>query len=53
MLTDIGMLLMVEKGRKMWKDYDKNKESTYLWYWDGKHLHGWTISQMLLVDGFK
>ena len=47
------MLLMVEKGRKMWKDYDKNKESTYLWYWDGIDLHGWTTSQMLLVDDFK
>ena len=50
LLTDINMLLMVEKGirggichsiyryakanNKYMKDYDKNKESSYLKYWD-------------------
>ena len=52
LLTDIDMLLMVEKGirericnaihqyakanNKYMKDYDKNKESSYLKYWDVK-----------------
>ena len=25
------------------KDYYKNKESSYLNYWDVKHLYGWAI----------
>ena len=49
-LTDIDMLLMVQKGitgrifhsvyryakanNKYMKDYDKNKESSYIQYWD-------------------
>ena len=53
LLTDINMLLMVEKGirggichsiyqytkanNKYMKDYDKNKESLYLQYWDVKN----------------
>ena len=45
LLTDIDMLLMVENGchsiyryaktnNKYMKDYDKNKKSSYLQYWD-------------------
>ena len=53
-LTDISMLLMVEKGltggvchsiyryakanNKYMKDYDENKESSYLQYWDANNL---------------
>ena len=56
LLTDIDMLLIVEKvirGRKChsihryakvnnkyMKDYDKNKESSYIQYWDINHLYG-------------
>ena len=53
------MLLMVEKGirggichaihwyakvnNRYTKDYDKNKESTYLKYLDVNNLYGWTM----------
>ena len=69
LITDIDMLLMVEKGirggvchaihrypkanNKYMKDYDKNKESSYIQYWDANNLHGWEMSQKLPADGFK
>ena len=56
LLADIDMLLMVEKGirggicnkihqyaktnNKFMKDYDKNKESSYLNYWNVNNLYG-------------
>ena len=69
LLTDICILLMVEKGiregichsinryakanHKYIKDYDKNKESSYLKYWDVNNLFGWALSKKLLLNGFK
>ena len=66
---DIGMLLMVEKGirggichsisqhakanNKQMKDYDENKESSCLKYWDMNNLYGWPMSQKLPVNDFK
>ena len=63
------MLLMVEKGiggcicsaiylcskanNKYMKNYYKNKESSYLSYWDVNKLNGWPISQKLLVNSFE
>ena len=35
------------------KDYEKNKESCYLKYWDVNNLYQWAISQNLPVNGFK
>ena len=35
------------------KDYDKNKESSYLKYWDVNNLYGWPTSQKLSVNGLK
>ena len=69
LLTDIDMLLMVEKGitggtchaihqyakanNKYMKDYDKNKESSYLKYWDVNNLYGWAMLQKPPVNNFE
>ena len=58
LLTDIDM---VEKGirggichsiyryvtasNKYMKDYDKNKESPYIQYWNVNNFYGWAVSQ--------
>ena len=68
-LTNVDMLLMVEKGirggichaihryakanNKYMKNYNKNKESSYIQYLDGNNLYGWAMSQKLPVDEFK
>ena len=69
LLTDYDMLLMVEEGirggichaihrhaianNKYMKNYDKNKESSYIQYLDINNLYGWAMSQKLPVNGFK
>ena len=35
------------------KNYDKNKESSYIQYLDANNLYGWAMSQILHVNGFK
>ena len=35
------------------KDYDKNKESSYIQYWDANNLYGWAMSQNLPVNNFE
>ena len=35
------------------KDYDKNKESSHLKYWDVNNLHSWAMSKNLPVNDFK
>ena len=50
-LNNIDTLLMIEKGirgyvkanNKYIKNYDKNKESSYLKYWDVNNWYGWAI----------
>ena len=37
----------------IWNINDKNKESSYLKYWDVNNLHGWPMSQKLSVNNFK
>ena len=69
LLTDYDMLLMVEEGirggichsihrharanNKYMKNYDENKESSYIQYLDTNNLYGWAMPQKLLVNGFK
>ena len=59
--TDISMLLMLEKGirggicrtihqyakanNKYLKDCDKNKELSYVKYWDINNVYGWVMPQ--------
>ena len=68
-LTDMDVLLKVEKeisggichaihwyvkaNNKYMKDYDENKESSYLEYRDINNLYAWAISQKLPVNKFK
>ena len=34
------------------KDYDENKELSYIQYWDVNNWYGWVMSQMLPVNNF-
>ena len=40
-------------NNKYMKNYDKNKESSYIQYLDASNLYGWAMSQKLPVNGFK
>ena len=42
-----------EANNKYMKNYDKNKESSYIQYLDANNLYGWAMSQKLPLDGFK
>ena len=69
LLTDYDMLLMVEEAikggichsihrhatsnNKYMKNYDENKESSYIQYLDANNLYGCAMSQKLPVNGFK
>ena len=69
LLSDIDMLLMVEKSirerlcnaihqyrkanNKYMKDYDKNKKSSYLNYWDVNNVYRSEMSQKLPVNNFE
>ena len=69
LLTDENMFLTCEEGirggicnnvhsyaeanNKYMKNYDKNKESSFLIYVDANNLYRWAMSKKLPVDGFK
>ena len=40
-------------NNKYMKNYDENKESSYIQYLDTNNLYGWAMSQKLPVNGFK
>ena len=42
-----------EANNKYMKNYDKNKESSFLMYVDAKNLYVWAMSKKLPEDGFK
>ena len=68
LLTDVDMLLMVEKGikggtchamhryakanNKYMKDYNKDEEEPFLEYLDANNLYGWAMSEPLPADSF-
>ena len=68
-LTDVHMLLMVEKGARegicheihryakannqYMKNYDKNKGPSYIQYLDANNLYVWAKSKKLRANGFK
>ena len=43
----------VKADNKYMKDYDKNKESSYIQYWDVNNLYVWAKSQKLPVNNFE
>ena len=43
----------MQKLIKFMKNYDKNKESSYIKCWDVNNLYGWAISQKLLANNFQ
>ena len=69
LLTDYDILLMIEEGirggichaiqryakgnNKYIRDYDKNKESSYIQYLDANNLYGKAMSEKLPVRGFR
>ena len=40
-------------NNKYMKDYDENKESSYIQYWDVSNLYGWAMSQKLPGNNFE
>ena len=62
LLTNNDLLRMVEKGirggichaiHRYAKANDKDKELSFLEYYDANNLYGWAMSQKLPADGFK
>ena len=53
MLCNIQFIDMQKVNNKYMKDYDKNKESSYIKYLDVNSLYGWAMSQKFPVNNFE
>ena len=42
-----------KSNNKYMKNYNKNKESSYIQYLDANNFYGWAMSQKLPVNGFE
>ena len=42
-----------KSNNKYMADYDKNKESSYIWHWNVNNLYGWAMLQKLPVTKFE
>ena len=67
-ISDINVHLFIEKGmrggisnickryaltnNKYLENYDSNKESTFIMYWDANNLYGWGVNQSLPYSDF-
>ena len=51
--SNISLYQYAKANKKYMKDYDQNKESSYLQYWDGNNLYDWAKSQKLPVNNFE
>ena len=40
-------------NNKCMNNYDKNKESSYLQYWNVNNLYGWAVPQKVPVNNFE
>ena len=49
----IKYIVMQSQNNKYMKNYNKNKESSFLMYVDANNLYSWAMSKKLPVDGFK
>ena len=45
--------LYAKANNKYIKDYDKNKELWYIWFWDATNLYGDAMSQKHAVNNFE
>jgi hypothetical protein len=52
-LCFVGSKRQVRANNKYLKDFDPNKPSTFIMYWDANNLYGWAMSQVLPYKDLK
>ena len=48
-----SIYLYTKANNKYIKDYGKNKETSYLQYWNVNNLYGWAMLQRLPINNFE